>query len=398
MKELCKILLSVALALAVVALIGVSVADTGQETAVPLYAACSAKPMRKAAQTARPLLEESLAQNLPEASAPQAQEPAAGEKSDADDTAASADNTAQTPAQAVASAPAAAAAVPASSTSVLWVGLTDGEVNLRSGAGTTHSVLATLPSATAVSVLNNSGGWAQVRYDGKTGYMSAAYLTMQSASDSLNCYGWVNADGLNVRSAPSVSSDKVFTLSRGVYVSVTGFHDGWFAVRSDSGSGYVSGDYLMLCRALPVATQNTAPASSTTSQNTTSHADANEIVAYARTFLDVPYVYGGASPAGFDCSGFTMYVMAHFGISLPHGSNGQFAMGRAVGYSELQSGDLVFFFNAANGSGPTTHVGIYIGGGQFIHASSYYIYNRVVITDMSSGSYYRDFVGGRRIG
>jgi peptidoglycan DL-endopeptidase CwlO len=86
------------------------------------------------------------------------------------------------------------------------------------------------------------------------------------------------------------------------------------------------------------------------------------VVRFARRFLGVRYVYGGASPStGFDCSGFTRFVYSHFGIVLPHYSGGQFSMGRRVSRSGLRPGDLVFF----DGVG---HVGMYIGGGRFIHA------------------------------
>jgi cell wall-associated NlpC family hydrolase len=89
------------------------------------------------------------------------------------------------------------------------------------------------------------------------------------------------------------------------------------------------------------------------------HEDAR-IVAYAKHFIGVRYRYGGTSPAtGFDCSGFTRFVYAHFGIALPHYSGAQFALGQRV--SHLRPGDLVFF----DGLG---HVGLYVGGGRFIHA------------------------------
>ena len=88
---------------------------------------------------------------------------------------------------------------------------------------------------------------------------------------------------------------------------------------------------------------------------------AGGVVGIAMNYLGVPYVWGGASPSGFDCSGFTMYVYAQVGISLPHNAAMQYGMGSAVGREFLQPGNLVFF----NGLG---HVGLYIGGGQFIHA------------------------------
>jgi cell wall-associated NlpC family hydrolase len=86
------------------------------------------------------------------------------------------------------------------------------------------------------------------------------------------------------------------------------------------------------------------------------------VVTFARRYLGVRYAYGGTSPAtGFDCSGFTRFVYAHFGIALPHYSGAQFAVGRRVSRAGLRPGDLVFF----DGLG---HVGLYIGGGRFIHA------------------------------
>ncbi|HVU79708.1 MAG TPA: NlpC/P60 family protein [Gaiellaceae bacterium] len=86
------------------------------------------------------------------------------------------------------------------------------------------------------------------------------------------------------------------------------------------------------------------------------------IVRFARRYLGVRYVYGGTSPrSGFDCSGFTRFVYAHFGIALPHYSGAQFGMGRRISERGLRPGDLVFF----DGLG---HVGLYIGGGRFIHA------------------------------
>ncbi len=112
------------------------------------------------------------------------------------------------------------------------------------------------------------------------------------------------------------------------------------------------------------------------------------VVGIAMQFLGVPYVWGGASPSGFDCSGFSMYVYAKMGVSLPHHAASQYGMGTAVSKDQLQAGDLVFF----NGLG---HMGIYIGGGQFIHAP--HSGDVVKISSLSDSWYARTWVGARRL-
>jgi peptidoglycan DL-endopeptidase CwlO len=111
------------------------------------------------------------------------------------------------------------------------------------------------------------------------------------------------------------------------------------------------------------------------------------VVGIAMRYLGVPYVWGGASPRGFDCSGFAMYVFAQIGVSLPHSSYAMFNMGTPVSMGQLQPGDLVFFSGAS-------HMGIYIGGGQFIHAPHT---GDVVKISSLSGYYSSAFVGGRRV-
>ena len=104
-------------------------------------------------------------------------------------------------------------------------------------------------------------------------------------------------------------------------------------------------------------------------------------------YLGTPYVWGGASPSGFDCSGFVMYVYAQMGVSLPHSSYAQYGAGVGVSQDQLEPGDLVFF----DGLG---HVGIYIGGGQFIHSPHT---GDVVKVSSLSGWYAATYVGARRI-
>ena len=118
----------------------------------------------------------------------------------------------------------------------------------------------------------------------------------------------------------------------------------------------------------------------------------SSIVSVAQNYLGVPYVWGGTSPSGFDCSGFTQYVFRQCGYSINRTADAQYSNGSYVSYDSLQAGDLVFFANTYSASG-ITHVGIYIGGGQFIHAAN----GGVKISSLSESYYSSRYYGARRI-
>lgn len=112
--------------------------------------------------------------------------------------------------------------------------------------------------------------------------------------------------------------------------------------------------------------------------------------------LGTPYRYGGTTPAGFDCSGFVQHVFGENGITLGRSSRDQAQEGIPIELSELKPGDLIFFTMRPKKHSSVDHVGLYIGNGQFIHASSYR-YREIIIEDLESGAFINRLVGARRI-
>ena len=225
-------------------------------------------------------------------------------------------------------------------------------------------------------------GWYKVSYNAVEGYMAGEYLTVSTSMDAALGYGKVNSDvsSLNIRSGAGTGCSVLSSVSGGTVLELTGVQDGWYKVVHGGTSGYVSSDYITLTSETPAAT---VAASSV----------GEEIAAYTQNFLGTPYVYGGSSTSGFDCSGFTKYVYGQFGYTLNRTATDQLSNGVSVRKDELQPGDLVFFKYRT--SKPVSHVGIYIGSGQFVHAStnSY----AVQIDDLSSGHYANVYVYGRRV-
>lgn len=125
------------------------------------------------------------------------------------------------------------------------------------------------------------------------------------------------------------------------------------------------------------------------SQKKVSRSSVSELVDHALSLRGIPYVFGGSSRSGFDCSGLTQYVYRNSGISLPRTASDQFRVGSPVDRSQLQSGDLVFFTTYAPGA---SHVGIYIGGGRFVSASN----DGVSISSLTSGYFASRYIGARR--
>ncbi len=130
---------------------------------------------------------------------------------------------------------------------------------------------------------------------------------------------------------------------------------------------------------------------STQAPTQTSSSKASAIITTAKSYIGVPYVWGGTTPTGFDCSGFTQFVLNKHGVSIPRVTADQYSAGTAVSKSNLKVGDLVFFTTYKPGP---SHVGFYLGSGKFIHASSS---KGVTISDINSSYYSSKYIGARRV-
>ena len=254
-------------------------------------------------------------------------------------------------------------------------------LRLRSTPATEGEILATVSSGTSVVVLDEAeDGWYKVNYNSVEGYMSGEYLDVATKAETDLGYGKVDADGstLNMRAGASTSFDSLCSIPSGTVLELEGVYEGWYKVTYAGNTGYVSSDYIT------ITTEPTTASSSALGE---------QIVALAKQYLGTPYVLGGNGPSSFDCSGFTKYIYAQFGYTLNRTATDQLQNGVSISRDELQPGDLVFFRYRT--SKPVSHVGIYIGGGEFIHAST----NRymVQIDQMNSGHYDNVYVYARRV-
>lgn len=224
-----------------------------------------------------------------------------------------------------------------------------------------------------------------------------------------NKTGYVTAEGLRVRKEPDSSSEELDSLKRNDKVEIIGQTGNWYKIKLNGEIGYVSSKYISdtkvpettsrsgssLKKEETLAGQNQETNEAKPEEiSEESKSTGAEVVEYAKKYLGYKYVSGGSSPEkGFDCSGFTLYVYKHFGITLNRSSGAQIKNGIAVEKSDLQLGDIVLFNNDANTS--IGHVGIYIGNGNFIHASN--PKDGVKITTLTTGYYEKRYVGARRV-
>lgn len=193
----------------------------------------------------------------------------------------------------------------------------------------------------------------------------------------------VVTDGpLRVRSGPGTTFGILKELATGTRVSASLLDAGWWRVKlADGTAGYLSADYVALA---PTGAPPPPPPPAPSGK-------AGDLVAVAMKQLGADYSYGGITPSGFDCSGFTSYVFGKFGVDLPHSAAEQAQLGKAVDLANLQPGDLMFW----NTEGGISHVGIYVGNGNFIHAEN--PSTGVILTAVNRPYWAARYVTARRI-
>ena len=263
-----------------------------------------------------------------------------------------------------------------------------GGLRLRSEANTSSRILATAHRGDTVVIIARVGDWFRVNYNLQTGYMYADYLNVREKENVELGVGSVDASLVNLRSGPSTATTALAQLAAGEKVSIFGFNCGWYKVRCNSFAGYLRSDLVALTEK---PYENFGVTSGSTGTADFGRTTGRQLADYAKQFVGYPYVYGGSSPSGFDCSGFMQYVFAQFGYTINRTATAQLNDGVSVSCDEMQPGDIVYF-----GYGSTaTHVGMYIGDGQFVHAQN--SATGVVVSSLSESYYASRYLCAHRI-
>lgn len=259
------------------------------------------------------------------------------------------------------------------------IGIVNTSLRLRAKPNTDADIISTAAPGDNVVIIREVNGWYLVDYNLDIGYMSADYITFKERENVELGYGKINTSAVNMRSQPSSDSDLVYQLGYGEKAYIIGFNCGWYKVQYNGSTGYIRSDLMELTEK-PIYNSGGSYISA-----------GQELANYALNFLGTPYVWGGTTTSGFDCSGFTKYVYQQFGYTLNRTAAQQLSNGYSV--SNLQPGDLVFFNNTYSTSAAASHVGIYIGDNQFVHSAS----GGVKVTSLSDSYYASRYIGARRI-
>lgn len=240
-------------------------------------------------------------------------------------------------------------------------------LNVRETPSADSSMVGKMPKNAAGEILETLDGWYKIQSGDVTGYVSADYLitgeeAAARAEEVKQTIATVKTPTLNVREEPNTECSILALMPQGEELNVLEDLSGWVKVDLDNTNGFISKDYVDISVQLPKAMTMTEVRYG----NGVSDVRVN-LISYATQFVGNPYVWGGTSLTnGADCSGFTLSIFAKYGVYLPHSSKAQANCGTRISASEAKPGDLFFY-----GSGSSiSHVAIYIGNGQIVHASS----------------------------
>ena len=260
------------------------------------------------------------------------------------------------------------------------------KVNIRKSPDTSASVITQL-SNSRVSIVDKSDGWYKISFNGKTGWVSSDYVKVLATK------GKINANGVNFRQTASTEGKIIDSLSKGTSVVILDTLSGWHKIQVGTKVGYVANNFVT-ATSTEVNSSRSTTVATFSDEELADDSTESDLVAYAKKYVGVRYVYGGKSPKGFDCSGFVGYVFKNFGIELNSSAASMYSDGVKVSKSALKAGDILFFdASSRKASGAIDHVGIYMGGGMFIHAST--SNKKVVIQKLST--YHGKYIGAKRV-
>ncbi len=273
-------------------------------------------------------------------------------------------------------------------------------LKVRAGTSTESEEVGRVKRGDVLNITGRFGEWYVIDYNGETRYVFTEYVSIPENISVHTTMGVITGGTVNIREAASTDSAVVTKLAKGTAVLINAIENDWYEISYLDYEGYVRGDYLNVLSltysqsdsAVEKAVSKAVAATIDIVDSENISSERQELLDYAQKYLGVAYKYGGATPDGFDCSGFTYYVFGQFGYSLNRSSSAQINNGEEIEKSELIPGDLVFFSRSGKAVG---HVGIYIGDNKFIHSTS--PGDVVSITDLDDTYYSKRYVGARRI-
>ncbi|EEK89940.1 enterotoxin EntFM [Bacillus cereus] len=265
-------------------------------------------------------------------------------------------------------------------------------LNVRTGPSTSHTVLGSVNKGKTVQVVGEVQDWFKINFNGGTGYVSKDFVTKGGSAVSNETQQpttnnntttvqtggsyVVNTGALKVRTGPATYNAVIGGVTNGKVLNVTGAENGWYKINHNGRTGYVSADFVKFVKGGVNNVTNNSNNNVTNNvqqpgkdvQKPTTGGDTSSIAGFARSLKGKPYRTAGTTPAGFDCSGFIYYVLNKTGHNIER-TNVKGYWAQLTKTNNPQPGDLVYFSNTTEAGG-LTHMGVYLGNGEFISAET----------------------------